>query len=174
MVSAMTAYIIYESMFGNTADVAEAVATGVAASLPVELVEVGDAPMIRDLATDLLIVGAPTHALGLSRPRTRDEAVERAGQVVSDGRLMRDWIDSRSALSLSVAAFDTHVTPPIPGSAARTMARLLTRRGCTLVADPMSFRVAGTDGPMVYGELERAAEWGASVARRVGLSPIPA
>ncbi|WP_154793870.1 flavodoxin family protein [Occultella kanbiaonis] len=170
----MTAYIVYESMFGNTAGLAESVAAGVATCLPVELVEVGDAPMIRDLVTELLIVGAPTHVFGLSRPRTRDDAVDRAGQVISDGRLMRDWIDSRSALSLSVATFDTHVNAPIPGSAAKTMARLLTRRGCTLVTDPVSFQVAGTDGPVVSGELERATEWGAYVARRVGLRPSPA
>ncbi|TDE90394.1 flavodoxin [Occultella glacieicola] len=170
----MTAYIVYESMFGNTAEVAEAVAAGVAGRLPVEVVEVGDAPMIRDLDTDLLIVGAPTHAFGLSRPQTRKQAADRAGHVVSDARSMRDWIDSRSVLSLSVATFDTHVHPPVPGSAARSMARFLTRRGCTLVAEPMTFRVNGTDGPVVYGELERATEWGASVARRVGLRPTPA
>ncbi|CAM3665168.1 flavodoxin family protein [Occultella aeris] len=170
----MSAYIVYESMFGNTAGVAEAVANGVATCLPVELVEVGDAPMILDLQAELLIVGAPTHVFGLSRPRTRDDAVERAGRVISDGRLMRDWIDSRSALSLSVATFDTHVNPPIPGSAARTMAKLLTRRGCTLVADPVSFHVSGTDGPVSPGELGRAIEWGASIARRVGLHPSPA
>lgn len=73
----MKALVVFESMFGNTRDVAQAVADGVATRLDVGVAEVGTSP---DLAgVDLLIVGAPTHAMGLSRDGTRKSAAEQAG-----------------------------------------------------------------------------------------------
>jgi flavodoxin len=76
----MRALIVYESMFGNTRQIAEAVAEGLraghdAAPVEVGLVEVGEAPAtVADV--DLLVVGGPTHALGMSRPETRQSATE--------------------------------------------------------------------------------------------------
>ena len=40
----MKALVVYESMFGNTEEVARAVADGLRERLEVEVVEVGDAP----------------------------------------------------------------------------------------------------------------------------------
>src|SRR3954470_15601698 len=43
-VVAMRALVVYESMYGNTKEIATAVADGVSRRMPVELVEVGAAP----------------------------------------------------------------------------------------------------------------------------------
>jgi flavodoxin len=67
----MHAIVVYESMFGNTQRVAEAVAAGIAAHMTVELIEVGAAPTQIGEDVGLLVVGGPTHAFGLSRQSTR-------------------------------------------------------------------------------------------------------
>ena len=54
----------------------------------------------------------------------------------------------------------------MPGSAARAIARRLRRLGAVLVADPESFRVVGSPGPLAAGELDRARQWGEQLATR--------
>ena len=61
----MGALVVYESMFGSTRAVAQAVADGITSIMPVEVVEVASAPDPSTLAVDVLVVGAPTHAFGL-------------------------------------------------------------------------------------------------------------
>lgn len=63
-------------MFGNTRAVAEAVAQGLGSAMTVELVEVSAAPL-ESQDVDLLVVGGPTHAFGMSRPTTRSDAAGR-------------------------------------------------------------------------------------------------
>ena len=83
----MKALIVFESMFGNTQKVVQAVAEGLSTGMEVELVEVEAAPRAIDNRTVLHVVGAPTHALGLSREGTRRQAAEQAGsRLVSKGR----------------------------------------------------------------------------------------
>ena len=69
----MRALVVYESMFGNTRLVAEAVAEGLSSGLDVDVVEVAAAPTSFD-DVELVVVGGPTHALGMTRQRTRDDA----------------------------------------------------------------------------------------------------
>lgn len=62
----MKALVVYESMFGNTEQVARAVATGLGRHLDVELVAVANAPdTVSDV--DLVVVGGPTHAFSMTR-----------------------------------------------------------------------------------------------------------
>jgi hypothetical protein len=63
----MNALVVYESMFGNTQKVAQAIGEGLSTEMDVDVQEVGVAPdKIGDQVT-LLVVGAPTHAFSLSR-----------------------------------------------------------------------------------------------------------
>ena len=160
----MRALVVYESMFGNTQQVAEAVAAELrAAGADVDLTEVGRAPS--DLTgVDLLIVGGPTHAFGMSRASTRADAVKQndGAAVVSPGIGIREWLDLLPAPEGTVrcAAFDTRVRPPrVPGSAARAADRRLRHLGLLVVAPAMSFWAGGTKGPLRDGELERVREW---------------
>src|SRR4051812_10893695 len=76
-VVAMRALVVYESMYGNTKEIATAVADGVSTRMPVQLAEVGAAPtsIADDIA--LLVVGAPTHGHGMSKDASRRSAAER-------------------------------------------------------------------------------------------------
>ena len=67
----MHALVVFESMFGNTAAIARAVGSGLATKLETEVHEVGVAPRVLAESTELLVVGGPTHAFGMSREGTR-------------------------------------------------------------------------------------------------------
>ncbi len=165
----MGALVVYESMFGGTRAVAEAVAAGLeGAGVAVRTVEVGAADgRIGDDVT-LLVVGGPTHWFGMSRAGSRGTAhrMTAEGTVVSSGVGVREWLEALDLAGrpLPVAAFATIMRPNVPGSAARAIARRLRRGGGRPVVRARSFRVAGmTDGPR-RGELDAAHAWGAALA----------
>jgi hypothetical protein len=157
------ALVVVESMFGNTRDVADAVAGGLSLFCEVEVVDVASAPAAP--AVDLLVVGGPTHALGMSRAGTRAEAVRRgapAGQS-SVRRGLREYVDGlrHASYPVLVATFDTRVHKRgVPGSAARSAARRLVRSGARTVLPPETFWVEDLSGPLLTGELARARVWG--------------
>lgn len=160
------ALVVFESMFGNTRAVAEAIADGLATFGDVRAVDVRDATTeVRDM--DLIVVGAPTHAFGLSRPRTRaDAGTQGADPKAAAGGGVREWIDSLDSgdRSPTVAVFDTRIhRPRVPGSAARAARRRLRRHGFR-VGEAVSFWVTGTPGPLSDGELARARRWGEQLA----------
>src|SRR5260221_7752857 len=69
----MRAIVVYESLFGRTREVAEAVAEGLRAAAPGAAVDcrpvVDAGPAVGQV--DLLVVGGPTHFLGMSSQRSR-------------------------------------------------------------------------------------------------------
>ncbi|WP_298460788.1 flavodoxin family protein [uncultured Cellulomonas sp.] len=162
----MQALVVYESMFGTTRDVARAIGNGLFPVMDVDLVEVGTATCLVD--TDLLVVGGPTHAFGMSRSSTRQDAARQAAHAtvsVDDG--VREWLERvlPAVPGLAAAAFDTRVASPrVPGSAAKAIHRRLRRLGFEPVVPAESFWVDGTQGPLASGEAERAREWGAHLA----------
>lgn len=170
----MKALMVVESIFGNTRTVAEAVAAGLAGRMDVQTVNVTEAPRSAE-GLDLLVVGGPTHAFGMTRRNTRRSAADQSGgAVVAADTGLREWLDTLPVGTGDAAAFDTKMgTFWIPGSAAAGAAKRLRRRGFRLVARPHSFRVKGTQGPLVEGEVERAMAWGETLAAQVA-GPEPA
>jgi hypothetical protein len=165
----MRALVAYESMFGNTQAIADAIVQGLSGRMRVEALEVGVAPTAIDDDVVLLVVGGPTHAFGLSRPRTRQDAARQAtAGLVSRGPGLREWLTSLKApAGVAAAAFDTRISKPrLPGSAARAAEKRLRRLGLRMVAPAESFYVEGTSGPLLEGEQERARRWGESVGSR--------
>lgn len=166
----MHALVIYESMFGNTKEIAEAIAQGLAATAEVDVTEVDSAPTPLNPELDLVVIGGPTHAFGMSRPTTRRDArTERA--TVSTGDGIREWIAAigPDSARVSVAAFDTKISKPrLPGSAARGAARALKRAGFLLLAPAKTFYVDGKTGPLLTGETDRARAWGRGIAALAG------
>ena len=166
------ALVVYESMFGNTRTIAQAVADGVSSAMDTELVEVGDAPTRIPNDVSLLVVGGPTHAFGLSRGRTREDAARQAGhRVISATKGLREWLSEvHGRPGLAAVTFDTRIERPrVPGSAARAAERKLRRGGFTIAVPARSFYVTGTTGPLSDGEADRARRWGEGIARRVDL-----
>jgi hypothetical protein len=156
------ALVVYESMFGNTRDVAVAIADGLSAGMEVTVVEVGSAPTEIGDDVALLVVGGPTHAFSMSRPTSREDAAkETEAGVVSTGIGLREWLVTVAVpAGLATAAFDTKVNRPLTGSAATAAAKRLKRRGLRVVAPPADFYVLGKTGPLDAGEVERARRWG--------------
>lgn len=178
----MRALIVVESMYGNTRNVAAAVAEGLATHLAVDVVEVGEAPRAIPGDVSLLVVGGPTHAHGMSNPDSRRSAAKRAADALVPFRIgVREWLENLAPAPARIpaAAFDTRIKGPalLWGSAAQGAAKELRRLGFTSAADPASFLVKGPMGPvsdvLVPGEIERARAWGerlgaAAVARPGG------
>lgn len=165
----MRALIVVESMYGNTRNVAAAVAEGLGTHLGVDVVEVADAPGALPGDVSLLVVGGPTHAHGMSNPDTRRSAAKRAADVLVPFRTgIREWLEhlAPAPAGMPAAAFDTRIKGPafLWGSAAQGAAKELRRLGFEAPIDPASFAVKGPMGPvfdvLIPGELERARDWG--------------
>jgi flavodoxin len=168
----MRALVVYESMFGNTRAVAEAVARGLATRTTVDVYEVGTAPDVVGDDVDLVVAGGPTHAFSMSRANTRRSAVDQSETpVVSTGRGLREWIEAAGPTlrGRAVATFDTKIDKAyLPGSAARAAHKRLRRLGCRPVAPAENFTVLGTTGPLGDGEVARAARWGEHLTTLAG------
>jgi hypothetical protein len=168
--SPLTAVVVYESMYGNTKAIATAVAEGLSQHGDVTTYEVSAAPMSFSAEVDLVVVGGPTHAFGLSRDRTRRDAARRAERpLVSSSTGLREWLASLRRDSIAAAAFDTKISKPrLPGSAARGAERRLRKLGFRIVAPATTFWVSGSEGPLVAGEGDRARRWGEQLAGSLG------
>jgi len=166
----MRAAVVYESMFGNTATIATAVANGLRkAGVEVKVIPVKLAGEDVLRTHDLVVIGAPTHALGLSRPSTRADAVLQGAPAEVEARGVREWLeDLTDSESVQIATFDTRARAMrhLPGSAARHVAHLLRRRGYD-VPPATSFYVSGTVGPLAHDEEARASDWAANLGHEM-------
>jgi hypothetical protein len=179
----MKVVVVYESMYGNTHLVADAIARGLRdGGADVDVVPVADANAKVVDAVDLVVVGGPTHVHGMSRPRTREAAVEAANKPGSElvvdrdaeGPGLREWFDEIGAIDARAAAFDTRIdaAAALTGRASKGIVKRLRAGGCTLVVEPRSFLVS-KDTHLLDHEEAHAREWGvelASAMRRVSPS----
>src|SRR5687768_11782381 len=124
----MSTLVVYESMWGNTKTVAEAVAAGVGRD--VQAVHVTEAPVPVPDDVDLLVVGGPTHAFSLTRASTRRDAIAKGAPAGPTERGVREWLTKLEASDhLEVATFDTRVgsVRHLPGSAAKAAGKEVRR-----------------------------------------------
>lgn len=173
----MTAVVVYESMFGNTRAVAEAIADGLGDAVAIPVGEAAADPT-RVLSASLLVVGGPTHAFSLSRPQTRATAEQTAAKPGSTRRLeagatgigLREWIAALPPMAGTATAFDTRIAHVGGmGHASTRIARLLRKHGLTLLCPPRSFFVTKQD-TLTDGQLDVARAWGAALASQLGLA----
>ena len=160
----MRALVVYESLFGNTAQVAQAIADGLSRHGEVQMFEVTKAPPEISQPVDLIVVGGPTHTFSMTRASTREDAFKQGAFQGSEAIGVREWLGQlrRGQHHELVATFDTKEdrVRQLPGSAARGAANAAHRLGYKTVAKPMSFYVQGVSGPLLEGELGRALAWG--------------
>jgi Flavodoxin len=160
----MRAVVLYESVYGNTEAVARAVADGLGSMGEATLGRFGEVAPGAVEEADLMVVGGPTHAWGMTKPASRKQPGTE-GYVVG----AREWLEeSRSERGKMAAAFDTRFAKPrwLTGSAAVRIARRLRRKEYRLLAPPQSFFVLHSEGPLRDGEEDRARKWGAELAGR--------
>ena len=175
----MRAVVVYESMYGNTHQIATAVADGLrAVTADVAVVAVTEATPDVVAGADLVVAGGPTHAHGMSRRSTRKAAVDAAAapsgtalavEPGAQGPGLREWLSGLAELTAVGAAFDTRIKAPaaITGRASKGIGKELSRHGAVLVAPSESFFVT-KDNRLHEGEEDRARRWGEELAR--GLS----
>ncbi len=166
------AMVVFESMFGNTARAAAAVARGLeTAGTTVEVVDVRSAPLDLPVGLDLLVVGAPTHAFSLSRAATRADAVRQGASPDRALTGVREWLGQLRVApgsSTLVAAFDTHASKVrwLPRAAGSSILRMARRRGLSPTGRHLGLVVTDVKGPLADGERERATEFGQQLADR--------
>jgi hypothetical protein len=169
----MRAIVVYESVYGNTRAIAEAIADGLGGA---DVIPVSKAGLSCESA-DLIVVGGPTHMHGLASGRSRqvaaDAAKEDGSHVEPEATAepgLRGWLrDLLESNGARAATFDTRLdkAPWFTGLASRGIARRLRRHGYDVVASE-SFLVADTEGPLEEGELERARSWGTKLSALAG------
>jgi len=151
----MKVLIIYDSFFGNTERVAQAMGDALGSQQDVTVLRVGDVRPEHLVGLDALIVGSPTRAFSPtpaikklvgSIPRHGVKGVKVAA---FDTRVAVDEVGSR-ILTLLVRVF---------GYAARPIANRLEKKQGELAVPPEGFFVEDSEGPLKEGELERATDW---------------
>jgi len=161
----MNAVVVYESLWGNTARIAGAIAEGIGPEARALSTAAATAATIA--GADLIVAGAPVLGFKLPSEKMRESIRANPGKASAPPDLshpaMRTWLDALPAGQGASAAFDTQVRGPF-GSAAPAIAEALERAGYRSLAKPTGFIVAGKFGPLREGEVQRAREWGAELA----------
>ncbi|MDY6833736.1 MAG: flavodoxin domain-containing protein [Chloroflexota bacterium] len=148
----MKTLIAYDSMYGNTEQIAHSIGRAIAGEVKVVLASEADSSELEVI--NWLIVGSPTQGF---------RATESVQTFVSG-------LSAGSLKGINVAAFDTRMTSEdvgrglrlimkVGGYAAPRIAKVLEKKGGNLMAPPTGFFVKDKEGPLKEGELERAASW---------------
>jgi len=148
----MKTCVVYDSQFGNTERIAQAIAEALSAAGPARAVRASQAQAAELGDVDLLIIGSPTVAW---KPTPPVQAFLQGLSAASLGRLR-------------IACFDTRMHLPffMSRSAGEVMAKRLKALGAEPLLPPEGFWVKGREGPLQDGELERAAEWARTLRDR--------
>ena len=156
----MDALIVYDSVFGNTEKVAQAMGDALSSKMDAAVRKVDEVDPQQTVGVQMLIVGSPTRAFSPT-PATKNflksipkNGLEGVKVAAFDTRVSIEEVDS-AVLNVLVKIF---------GYAAKPIASRLAKRSGTLTLPPEGFIVEGTEGPLKTGELERAASWAEKAA----------
>lgn len=156
----MKCLIIYDSAYGNTEEIADALAQAVQCDY--ELVQNATLGDIED--AEFIIVGSPTQG---GRPT----------------KALQDFLKRLPTNSLrgkAVAVFDTRfakkehglglrVVMGVVGFAAPRIAEILESKGARLIGLPEGFIVEDKEGPLAHDELNRAGAWARSISKSLAV-----
>jgi flavodoxin len=141
--------VVYDTRYGNTEQVANAIAEPLGRAGEVVVKKASETTADDVQWADLVVVGSPTHAWDMT-PETKG-LFERISWPRYHDR--------------GAAVFDTKVVQRTAEGAAGKIERALGGAGLRVVAKPQSFFVAGPEGPVAEGEIERARAFGEELAR---------
>ena len=158
----MKALIIYDSFFGNTEKIAQAIGETLSSSMEVEVCKVSEVKQEQLKEINLLLVGSPTRGF-MPSPAIK--------------KFLRS-IHSDGLKNIKAAAFDTRISEDdvksrflrflmkLFGYAAEPISKKLKIKGAEIVIAPGGFCVKDTEGPSKEGELERAATWAKQIIEK--------
>ncbi|HPR97342.1 MAG TPA: flavodoxin domain-containing protein [Thermotogota bacterium] len=151
----MKALVLYDTVFGNTAKVAQVINDQLKSIGESELRD-ADAFSVSDLnRIDYLIVGSPTRAF------TMTPKLKRVLKALPKGKLKGVnclSFDTRSAIE----DVDNKVFTLMAGTfgyAVKKITRVLKRKGCSDAVRSEVFYVKESGGQLMAGELEKAGNW---------------
>lgn len=156
----MNSLVIYTSHFGVTKQVAGVIGQHLTMYGPARTVSADEASMLVAPGIDLVVIGGPTEGHTMTEPMMRFL-----------NRLTPDALRG-----VKVAVFDTRLRWPrwLSGSAALAIERRLRQVGAVPIVPDESFFIKGNGASehhppeLADGELERARQWAAMVARAAG------
>lgn len=152
----MKAIVVYDSVYGNTKAVAEAIGKALGTQDDVTTARVGEMAPEQLREVELLIVGSPTQKFSPLGSITRflkrlpENGLQGVKVAAFDTRVSQEKLAEIRILAFLVRMF---------GYAAKPIADRLQKKGGTLAVPPEGFCVDDSEGPLLDGELERAAEW---------------
>jgi flavodoxin len=155
----MKGLIVYDSLYGNTEKIARAIGEALGNQEEFTIMRVGNVKPDQFASLDLLIIGSPTQrfqptpAISNLLKGIPQNGLTGVKVTAFDTRLTEEWINKTPVLAFFVRLFGRSAY------AAKTMADKLKKKGGELITPPEGFYVEGTEGPLVQGELERAASW---------------
>jgi len=144
----MRSLVLFDTNFGNTKKIAEAIAGALGKASKAVSVAGFDIKELEGI--ELLVVGGPI-----------------IGWKPSENMLkFLDSLTRDQLQGVRAAAFDTRVKIVLlHGDAAKKIARKLKAAGAKIVARSQAFLVQGREGPLFPGEIEKAVEWAKVLAR---------
>lgn len=164
----MKAIVVYESLWGNTAAIARAIAAGIGPDAKA-LSTAEAAPGVL-AGADLIVAGSPLFAFRLPTDDIRETIRKKAATFAAPPDLshpaLRTWLETVPAGQGRSAAFETRMWFS-PGGATGTVLQSLKKSGYAPLARGKRFRVTGMTGPLKSGEIDRARAWGARLAREL-------
>jgi hypothetical protein len=156
----MKAIVVYESVWGNTAATARAIAEGIGDGT--EAFATDAVPAERLAEADLIVAGSPVFAFSLPSEGMR----ERILQSETEGPppdlshpSLRTWLDGLAVGRGNAAAFETRIWWS-PRGATGTIEKKLAEVGYHRLLKSEKFIVQDKYGPLRDGELGRARAWG--------------
>lgn len=146
--------ITYESKYGNTRLVAEAIAEGVmtVSGVEADLGEIKEVDLDKLVDYDAILVGSPNH-MGRAT-RGIKNFIDKLGKLNLEGKL--------------AAVFDTYMGGDFE-KAVKKMEKQLGEKvsGLKMPVPGLSVKVGGMKGPLVEGELPGCREFGAKIASQL-------
>ncbi|MBN2086323.1 MAG: hypothetical protein JW748_13975 [Anaerolineales bacterium] len=162
----MKAIVVYESIWGNTAAVAKAIAQGIGTGTPA--LSTAEASAEAVAGADLLVVGSPVFAFSMPRDMTLKSIETNKARYKKAPDLsqpsMSSWLAKLPRGNGRAAAFETRIWWS-PRGATTDIENGLARAGYKRLAKPQRFIVEGGEGPLRECELDKAKAWGAELAQ---------
>lgn len=148
----MKILIVYDSLYGNTEKIAEAIRAGFG-QIEVQLKTAKNATTKDLQGIDLLVIGSPTHG----------------GRASEQTKQFLNSIKPDSLKNIKAAAFDTGIPTEAQngfirfvirffGYASGNISKMLAKKGAKVMAAE-TFFVLEKEGPLKKGETERAKKW---------------
>jgi flavodoxin len=154
------ALVIYDSVFGNTKRIAQSIADALSQEMNAHLLSVNDVKPQNLEDVRLLLIGSPTRQFRAT-PATMawiksltPGALNGVRAASFDTRIPEDQLKSNKALNF----FSWLIA-----YAADSLSKALVKKNAQIIAVPKGFYVSGMEGPLVDGELDRAADWAKSL-----------